>query len=88
MLTQDIADEIHTRFTGHIHIAQHQRKGLFLQPCPCLTRIGREDRFIPMGLKHVSQQPADRFFVVDDQNAREFKEGLLGGSVKKQRHEL
>jgi hypothetical protein len=41
-----------------------------------------------MGLKHVSQQPADRFFVVDDQNAREFKEGLLGSSVKKQRHEL
>jgi hypothetical protein len=41
-----------------------------------------------MGLKHVSQQPADRFFVVDDQNALEFEEGLLAKSVKKQRHDL
>jgi hypothetical protein len=41
-----------------------------------------------MGLKHVSQQPTDRFFVVDDQNALEFKEDLLGRSIKKQRHNL
>ena len=41
-----------------------------------------------MGLKHISQQPADRLFVVDDQDAREFEESVLGGSVKKQRHDL
>jgi hypothetical protein len=41
-----------------------------------------------MGLKHVSQQPADRFFIVDDQNALEFEEGLMGRLVKKQRHDL
>jgi hypothetical protein len=39
-----------------------------------------------MGLKHVSQQPTDRLFVVNDQSALEIKEGLLGRSVKKQRH--
>ena len=27
---QNIADQIHTRLAGHIHIAQHQRKGLFV----------------------------------------------------------
>jgi hypothetical protein len=41
-----------------------------------------------MGLKHVSQQSTDRFFVIDDQNALECKEGLMGGSVKEQRHNL
>jgi hypothetical protein len=40
-----------------------------------------------MGLQHVSQQSANRFFIIDDQHALEFEEGLVGRSVEKQRHD-
>jgi hypothetical protein len=53
-----------------------------------LTRVGYKDRLISMGLKHVAQQATDRFFVIDDQNALECKERLMGRSVKEQRHNL
>jgi hypothetical protein len=39
-----------------------------------------------MGLKHVAEQSPDRFFVVNDQDAFEIKESLLGRSVKRQYH--
>ena len=39
-----------------------------------------------MGLEHVSEQAADRFLVVDDQDALEIEKGLLVGSIEEQCH--
>ena len=88
VLLENVSHEIHTGFSRHVDIAEHQCKGLVAQLLPGLSGIcGAFDR-IPMGLKQIGQESPDRFFVVDHQNIAIVEQRLMSGLIQQYRHEL
>lgn len=87
VLRETISHEIHTGFSRHVDVAEHQCKGLVPQFLPSLSGICRAFGWIPMGLKQVGQEASDRFLVVNNQNSAIIEQSLMSGLVQRYRHE-